>query len=78
MMACSRRSVFIPTTRPRQDRADWARVVDLATLPRVVAIGETGLDRYWKHTPFSQQQEWFDRHLALAHDLGAFRRDPLP
>jgi TatD DNase family protein len=49
---------------------DWSRIVDLAAMPRVTAIGETGLDRYWKHTPFPQQQEWFDRHLDLACDLG--------
>ena len=36
--------------------------------PGVVAIGETGLDRYWHRTPFADQQEWFDRHLTLAHD----------
>ncbi|MGC8641885.1 MAG: TatD family hydrolase [Isosphaeraceae bacterium] len=49
---------------------DWEQIVDLAVLPRVVAIGETGLDRYWNHSPFPQQQEWFDRHLELAHDRG--------
>jgi TatD DNase family protein len=48
---------------------DWERVVELASRPRVVAIGETGLDRYWDHTPFDQQQEWFGRHLRLAHEL---------
>jgi TatD DNase family protein len=48
---------------------DWPRVVELARQPRVVAIGETGLDRYWDFTPFPQQQEWFDRHLALAREL---------
>ncbi len=48
---------------------EWERVTDLATLPRVVAIGETGLDRYWDSTPFAQQQEWFDRHLSLARRL---------
>ncbi len=47
---------------------DWARIVNLADRLRVVAIGETGLDRYWKYTPFSQQEEWFERHLALAQD----------
>jgi TatD DNase family protein len=46
--------------------ADWATIVELAGKPGVVAIGETGLDRYWDRTPFPQQQEWFDRHLAIA------------
>jgi TatD DNase family protein len=34
--------------------------------PGAVAIGETGLDRYWHRTPFPEQQEWFARHLELA------------
>jgi TatD DNase family protein len=49
---------------------DWQRVVGLAGRPGVVALGETGLDRYWKYTPFEVQQDWFDRHLALAHERG--------
>lgn len=48
---------------------DWDRVVELAARPRVVAIGETGLDRYWNRTPFPDQQDWFDRHLILARKL---------
>jgi len=32
----------------------------------VVALGETGLDRYWDHSPLSLQQDYFDRHLRLA------------
>lgn len=50
---------------------DWERLTALAAGPGVVAIGETGLDRYWDSTPFAQQQKWFDRHLGLAgrHDL---------
>jgi TatD DNase family protein len=47
---------------------DWGRVVTLAGAPRVVAIGETGLDRYWDRAPFLVQQDWFDRHLALAFE----------
>ncbi len=45
---------------------DWQRIVDLVDSPKVVAIGETGLDRYWDHTPFAMQQDYFDRHLRLA------------
>jgi TatD DNase family protein len=59
-----------PNHVAQADPGDWSLIVDLAAQPGVVAIGETGLDRYWKHTPFSQQQEWFDRHLGLAHERG--------
>jgi TatD DNase family protein len=48
----------------------WDEVVRLAEHPRVVAIGETGLDRYWDHTPFSQQEDYFARHLGLARKRG--------
>jgi TatD DNase family protein len=49
--------------------SDWRSIERLAREARVVAIGETGLDRYWKKTPFEQQQAWFDRHLDLAREL---------
>jgi TatD DNase family protein len=48
---------------------DWEEIVDLAGRPRVVAIGETGLDRHWDRTPMPVQQESFARHLELAHRL---------
>ena len=34
--------------------------------PRVAALGETGLDRYWDFAPLSLQQEYIDRHLRLS------------
>ncbi len=49
---------------------DWDRIVALAGQNRVVAIGETGLDRYWDYAPFATQQDYFDRHLRLAQQLG--------
>ncbi len=50
---------------------DWDAIVKLAEAePRVVAIGETGLDRYWDRTPFDVQEDYFARHLALARRLG--------
>lgn len=45
---------------------DWQRIVDLASQPGVVAVGETGLDRYWDSTPFAMQQDYFQRHMRLA------------
>lgn len=49
---------------------DWDRVVAMLGEPGVVAIGETGLDRYWDFTPFNVQQDYFDRHLRLSQDRG--------
>ena len=50
---------------------DWDTVVALLDHPRVVALGETGLDRYWDHAPIELQRDYFDRHLRLsqARDL---------
>jgi TatD DNase family protein len=44
----------------------WDEVVRLVTRPKVIAVGETGLDRYWDTTPFPQQEDYFARHLELA------------
>jgi TatD DNase family protein len=49
---------------------DWERIEELAERPEVVALGETGLDRYRDHTPFAVQQEWFARHLELGRRRG--------
>ncbi|MHC5537872.1 TatD family hydrolase [Singulisphaera rosea] len=47
---------------------DWERILSLIGQPKVVAVGETGLDRYRDNTPFELQQESFDRHLSLARE----------
>jgi TatD DNase family protein len=57
-----------PNDAAEAGQQDWPAIVELAARPGVVAIGETGLDRYWKRTPFEEQQEWFDRHLSLARE----------
>jgi TatD DNase family protein len=44
----------------------WDDVARLVTQPKVVAVGETGLDRHWDTTPFSEQEDYFARHLELA------------
>ena len=47
---------------------DWQRVVELVSRPKVVALGETGLDRHWDYSPFAVQQDYFDRHLRLSQE----------
>lgn len=48
---------------------DLARLKDLASEPKVVAIGEIGLDYHYDHSPRSVQKEVFARQLELARDL---------
>jgi TatD DNase family protein len=45
---------------------DWATIESLADHDAVRGIGETGLDRYWKDTPWDLQQDYFDRHIELS------------
>jgi TatD DNase family protein len=46
------------------------RVAALLAGPRVVGVGETGLDRHWKDTPFDVQEEWFAWHLERGREAG--------
>ena len=41
----------------------------LARAPRVVAIGETGLDYYYDNSPRPSQQDAFRQFIALARQL---------
>ena len=49
---------------------DWDEIVSLSKHPSVVAIGETGLDRYWDQAPIELQRDYFARHLQLARETG--------
>ncbi len=48
----------------------WTQIVEWANLPRVVAIGESGLDRHWDKAPIELQEEYFRKHLALSRATG--------
>lgn len=47
-----------------------AELVALGREPRVVAIGETGLDYYHGRDSMARQQSWFRIHIAAARELG--------
>jgi TatD DNase family protein len=48
----------------------WQALDGLARAPRVVGIGETGLDYYYDHSPRDAQQGAFRRFVALARAVG--------
>ncbi len=49
---------------------DTAKLVAKAVHPRVVAIGETGLDYYYDHSDREQQRASFRTHIAAARETG--------
>ncbi len=49
---------------------DWARHDTLARDPRVVAVGETGLDFHYDRSPRPDQERAFRRSLATARTSG--------
>ena len=59
-----------PHDAAKVDDAGWARVVAWASDPRVVAIGETGLDYDRVFSPIADQLTNLRRNLALALETG--------
>jgi TatD DNase family protein len=59
-----------PTRTAAFSEADRAVIERLAGLPRVVSVGETGLDYYWDYSPPEAQQEAFRWHIDLAKRAG--------
>ena len=49
---------------------DTATLVGQAAHPRVVAIGESGLDYYYDHSDRQRQQASFRAHIAAARETG--------
>lgn len=49
---------------------DTAKLVAKADHPRVVAIGETGLDYYYEHSDREQQKRSFRSHIAACRETG--------
>ncbi len=50
------------------DESHWQAILEIVDDPVVVAIGETGLDKYWDDCPFDVQLKWFSRHIDLSFE----------
>jgi len=59
-----------PNSASGFDARALERLRDLASRPKVVAIGETGLDYHREHAPREAQQSAFRAHIALAKETG--------
>jgi TatD DNase family protein len=56
-----------PHDAAKANETDWTRLEKLAHDPRVVGVGETGLDYHYDHSPRESQRDAFRRHVRLAH-----------
>jgi TatD DNase family protein len=79
-LASARRAVALAAAEPdvyaavgvhphdvaQMTEADWTELDGLARAPRVVGVGETGLDYHYDHSPRDQQQAAYARFVALA------------
>src|SRR5439155_1541461 len=59
-----------PTRTTHFSDNDRAVLEKLAAAPRVVCVGETGLDHYWDYSPQDAQQHAFRWHIDLAKRVG--------
>lgn len=58
-----------PTDAVKAGPDDLARIAELARHPKVVAIGETGMDFYWDKTTGAVQEQLFRAQLELGAQL---------
>jgi TatD DNase family protein len=59
-----------PHEADEHPHVDTAKLVERAAHPRVVGIGETGLDYYYDHSDRDRQQTSFRAHIAASRDTG--------
>lgn len=62
---------FHPTDLDEYSEKTFQQVKELAKLPKVVAIGEIGIDYYWVKEPEKRafQRETLKQHLAFAQEM---------
>jgi TatD DNase family protein len=65
-----RPSASTPNEADQYPDVGTQRLVERAAHPRVVGLGETGLDYYYEHSDRDRQQASFRSHLAACRETG--------
>jgi len=63
-------SVGIHPHEAEKEQTTVEELVKLSNHPKVVGIGETGLDYYYEHSPREEQKESFKIHIEAARETG--------
>ena len=58
-----------PSDVDKLDEEGFVWLKKQCALPKVVAVGEIGLDYYWDEPERAIQKEWFARQIALAREV---------
>jgi TatD DNase family protein len=61
-------SVGVHPSEDKGEEVDPIRLLEYAKHPKVIAIGETGLDYYYEFTDRSLQQQRFVQHIQVAQE----------
>ena len=59
-----------PHEAATEPQVTTAQLLEMAQHPKVVGIGETGLDYYYEHSPREAQKNSFRTHIAAARESG--------
>lgn len=58
-----------PTEAQGVNESDFEEIIKLSSTPKIVAIGECGLDHYWDKTFVNEQKEVFLKQIEIAKQL---------
>lgn len=58
-----------PSETAELDEEKFQRLREIVREPKIVAVGEIGLDYYWEKPAHDIQKNWFERQLELAREV---------
>lgn len=58
-----------PSETAEMNEENFAWLSEVVKLPKIVAVGEIGLDYYWDTTDRQTQRIWFEKQMELAKEI---------